>query len=223
MLNHLKALHGNHIHASDGLIGTLHDFYFDDAQWILRYLVVDLGNFIHGRKVLISPVAIVGIDAASQTVSLKHSKDQIKNSPDINVDKPVYRQLEEQLLNYYEWVAHWAPQHDLPEPQTQAVPMGDTHLRSMNNVCKYTVMAFDGRVGSITDFILDDNGWRLPLMVLDTGHYLPADKVVIPTTRLKGIRVEDKEISIDTNKAEIAKAPRYDPTRPLEEFLKSAV
>jgi hypothetical protein len=223
MLNHLKALLDNNIHASDGLIGTLHDFYFDDAQWVMRYLVVDVGKFMQGRKVLISPVAIVGIDAASRTVSLKHSKDQIKNSPDINVEKPVYRQLEEQLLNYYGWVAHWAPQHDLPEPQAQAVPTGDTHLRSVNNVCKYTVMAFDGRVGSISDFIVDDNGWRLPLVVLDTGHYLSANKVVIPAPRFKGIRVEDKEISIDMNKAEVAKAPRYDPTRPLEEFLKNAI
>jgi hypothetical protein len=223
MLNRLKALLDHQIHASDGLIGTLQDFYFDDAQWIMRYLVVDVGKFMHGRKVLISPVAIVGIDAANQTVSLKHSKEQIKNSPDINVEKPVYRQLEDQLLNYYGWVAHWTPQHNLPEPQSQAVPTGDTHLRSMNNVCKYTIMAFDGRVGSIVDFIVDDNGWRLPLVVIDTGHYLSADKVVIPAPHIKGIRVEDKEISIDLNKADVATATRYDPTRTLEEFLKIAM
>jgi len=223
MLLHLKTLLNNPIHASDGHIGSLHDFYFDDAQWVLRYLVVDVGKFMHGRKVLISPVAIVGIDLASQSVTLKHSTDQIKNSPDINVDKPVYRQVEEQLLNYYGWAAHWTPQHDLPEPQAQAVATGDTHLRSLNNVSKYTVMAFDGRVGAITDFIVDNNGWRIPLAVLDTGHYLAADKVAVPTPHIKGIRVEDKEISIDMSKAGVAKAPRYDPARPLEDFLLNAL
>lgn len=219
MLNCLKALLGHSIHASDGLIGTLEDFYFDDSQWVMRYLVVDVGKFLHRRKVLISPVAILGIDAATKTVSLKHSMDQIKKSPDIDVDKPVYRQLEEQLANYYGWVAHWTPQHDLPEPQAQAVPTGDTHLRSMNNVCKYTVMGFDGRVGSIADFVLDDNGWRLSLVVLDTSHYLSAGQVVVPALRFKGIRVEDREISVDLNKADVEKAPRLDPTRPLEEYV----
>jgi hypothetical protein len=223
MLNRMRALLNHRIHASDGLIGTLDDFYFDDSQWIMRYLVVDVGWFMRGRKVLISPVAIMGIDAASQTVSLKHSMNQIRNSPDIDVEKPVYRQLEEQLLNYYGWVPHWTPQHDLPEPQAQAVPTGDTHLRSMNNVCKYTIMAFDGRAGSIVDFILDDNGWRLPLVVLDTSHYLSANQVILPALRFKGIRVEDKEISIDMNRADIANSPRFDSTRPLEEYVKNVL
>lgn len=223
MLNRLEALLGHKIHASDGPIGTLEDFYFDDLQWVLRYLVVDVGGFLHDRKVLISPVAIVAIDPTTQTVSLKHSMDQIKNSPEIDVDKPVYRQLEEQLMNYYGWVAHWTPQHGLPEPQTEPVPTGDTHLRSMNNVCKYSVMAFDGRVGSINDFILDDEGWRLPLVVLDTSHYLSTNQVVVPAVRIKGIRVEDKEISIDMNKADVEEAPRLDSTRPLEDYLTSLV
>jgi hypothetical protein len=220
MLNHLRTLLTHQIHASDGFIGALDDFYFDDSRWILRYLVVNIGGFVHGRKVLISPVAIVGINAANQTVSLKHSMDQIRNSPNFDVEKPVYRQLEEQLLNYYGWVAHWTPLHTLPEPQVQVSPTGDTHLRSMTNVCKYTVMAFDGRVGSITDFIMDENGWTIPLVILDTGHYLSVDQVVIPAPHLKGIRVEDKEISIDMYKADVAKAPRFDPTRPLDEYLR---
>jgi hypothetical protein len=218
MLNRLNALLGHSMHASDGPIGVLEDFYFDDSQWVMRYLVVDVGRFLHRRKVLISPVAILGIDAATETVSLKHSMDQVKNSPDIDVDKPVYRQLEEQLVNYYGWVAHWTPQHGVPEPQPQPVPTGDTHLRSMNNVCKYTVMAFDGRVGTIADFVLDDNGWRLPLVVLDTSHYVSAGLVVIPAARFKGIRVEDEEISVNLSKAEVEKAARLDPARPLEEY-----
>jgi hypothetical protein len=221
MLDRLRPLLGHHIHASDDLIGTLDDFFFDDSQWVMRYLVVDIGKFLRGRKVLISPAAIVGIDQTSKIVSLKHSIDQIRNSPDIDVDKPVYRQLEEQLLNYYGWVAHWTPQSDLPEPQSQPVPTGDTHLRSMNNVCKYAVMAFDGRVGSIDDFVVDHNGWRIPLVILDTRHYLSTTQVILPALRLKGIRVEDREISIDMNKADVSAAPRFDPARQLDDYLKA--
>jgi hypothetical protein len=221
MLHCLKSLLSHPILAADGPIGTLADFYFDDSLWTVRYLVVDIGRFLRGHKVLISPVAIAGTDWPGKSISLKHSIEQIKNSPDIDVDKPVYRQLEEQLTNYYGWVGHWTPQRDLPEPQPIPTLTGDTHLRSVNNVCKYVVMAFDGRVGSITDLIVAHDGWQIPYLVLDTKHYLPVDQVVIPAQRIKGIRVEDKEISIDMNKAEVAKAPPLDERRELDDYLKS--
>ena len=41
-----------------GLIGEVDDLYFDDEDWAIRYLVVDTGGWLSGRKVLISPVAI---------------------------------------------------------------------------------------------------------------------------------------------------------------------
>jgi len=208
MMNSLKGLIGHHIHASNGFVGTLDDFYFDDSQWVMRYLIVDVARFLFSRRVLISPVAIEGIDWANNVVSLKHTIEQIKDSPNIDVDQPVHRQLEEQLYRYYQWVTHWTPHSGLPEPETQAVPSGDTHLRSMNNVRQYDVMAFDGRVGAIDDFIVNDDGWRLPLVVLDTHHYLDVDQVVIPTLKIKGIRVEDREVSVDMTKAEVDKAPR---------------
>jgi hypothetical protein len=78
MLNCLKALLGHSIHASDGPIGTLEDVYFDGAQWVMRYLVVDVGKFLRRRKVLISPDAILGVDVVNKTVSVKYSKDEIK-------------------------------------------------------------------------------------------------------------------------------------------------
>lgn len=222
MLNRLRVHRGCHVHATDGYIGIVEDFYFDDMRWELRYLVVNVGKFPLGRKVLISPVAITAFDPAAQVVSLKHTVTEIKNSPEIDVDKPVYRQLEEQLVNYYSWVTHWVPQADLPAPDSRPAPTGDTHLRSLNNVCKYTVMAFDGRVGSIADFVLESNDWHIPLVILDTANFLLANKVVLPSSHFKGIRVEDREISIDLYKGDVAKAPRLDPAQPLEEYLKLA-
>ena len=219
MLNPLKELLGHSIHASDGPIGVLEDVYFDDARWVMRYLVVDIGRFIHKRKVLLSTESIDDIDGTLKTVSINHTREEIKHSPDIDICKPVYRQAEEQLANYYGWVVHWIPQHDLPEPSPDPMPTGDLHLRSMNNVCSYTLMAFDGRVGQISDFLVDHDGWHLPLAILDTSHYLPVGPVVIPSEHIKGIRVEDREISLALNKDEVAHFPHFDPTHPLEEYL----
>ncbi|MGA2519172.1 MAG: PRC-barrel domain-containing protein [Smithellaceae bacterium] len=54
----VKDLEGYAIGATDGDIGKLDDFYFDDESWTIRYLVADTGNWLLSRKVLISPFAL---------------------------------------------------------------------------------------------------------------------------------------------------------------------
>ena len=51
-------LRGYALRAMDGLIGKVDDFYFDDEDWRIRYLVVDTGKWLSGRKVLISPISL---------------------------------------------------------------------------------------------------------------------------------------------------------------------
>ena len=58
MLRSLKELQGYTISATDGDIGSVHDFYFDDQHWTVRYLVVDTGGWLSGRRVLVSPLAL---------------------------------------------------------------------------------------------------------------------------------------------------------------------
>jgi uncharacterized protein YrrD len=58
MLRSTNDLENYTIHATDGTIGHVTDFYFDDERWVIRYLIVDTGTWLASRKVLISPVAI---------------------------------------------------------------------------------------------------------------------------------------------------------------------
>jgi len=51
MLRNIKNLRGYVIRAIDGTIGKVNDFYFDDEDWSIRYLVVDTGSWLSGRKV----------------------------------------------------------------------------------------------------------------------------------------------------------------------------
>ena len=50
MLGGINKLHGYVIRATDGEIGKVDEFYFDDASWRVRYLVADTGNWLTGRK-----------------------------------------------------------------------------------------------------------------------------------------------------------------------------
>src|SRR5512135_669019 len=89
-----KDLKGNTIVATDGDIGKVDDFYFDEESWTIRYLVADTGDWLLRRKVLLSPVAFGKADFASGRFKVTLTKKQIENSPSIDTDKPVSRQHE---------------------------------------------------------------------------------------------------------------------------------
>ena len=66
MLRSIKQLCGSKLAASDGEIGQVKDFYFDDQNWVVRYVVADTGSWLPGRKVLISPHAFGSLDQAGK-------------------------------------------------------------------------------------------------------------------------------------------------------------
>jgi hypothetical protein len=74
---------------------------------VVRYLIVETGSWLASRKVLISPIAIGKTDWAASVLAVSITKDQVKNSPDIDTDKPVSRQHEMQYLQYYGYPSYW--------------------------------------------------------------------------------------------------------------------
>jgi PRC-barrel domain len=107
MLLGIKELRGFSIHATDGDIGKVTDFYFDDQHWAIRYMVVDVGSWLKGRKVLVSPISIkmVAVDLGRFMASV--TKQQIKDSPGWDTEKPVSRQYERLYANYYKYPYYW--------------------------------------------------------------------------------------------------------------------
>lgn len=107
MLRSMTNLEGYAIHATDGTIGHVKDFYFDDDAWVVRYFIVETGSWLSSRKVLISPMSIGQPDWNARVLPVSITKEQVKNSPDIDTDKPVSRQHEMQYLGYYHYPYYW--------------------------------------------------------------------------------------------------------------------
>jgi hypothetical protein len=95
------------IHATDGLIGQVKDFYFDDATWVIRYFVVDTGGWLETDKVLISPIALGRPDWVAKALPVSLTREQVRNSPDIDTEQPVSRQQEILYLEYYGFPTYW--------------------------------------------------------------------------------------------------------------------
>jgi hypothetical protein len=103
MFQHCDKLKGFRLGASDGEIGKVEDFYFDDQRWTVRYLVADTGYWLPDRLVLISPRAVKGVDEGEMLVRVELSRQQIEDSPPITADQPVSRQYEREYYRYFHW------------------------------------------------------------------------------------------------------------------------
>ena len=107
MLWDASALDGYAIEANDGRIGSASDFLFEDISWIVRWLVVDTGNWLSARKVLLPLSALGKPDPSLRQFPIKLTIQQVKDSPDIDTDRPVSRQHESHIYNHYGWDPYW--------------------------------------------------------------------------------------------------------------------
>ena len=229
MLHSAKELHGYTPVAVDGAIGSVEDGYFDDARWVVRYLVVDTGGWLSGRRVLISPYAIGAIDPRERRLALTLPKELIRDSPDIDVAKPISRQHEAEYYQYYGWAPYWGgaglwgaytypyamavppPRSVAGVPDTPiATEEGDPHLRSIAEVTDYDVAALDGELGRVADFLVDDRDWAIRYLVLDTGSWLTAGRqVVIAPPWIGAIDWGSRTVAVDLLKEAIAASPGF--------------
>lgn len=227
MLRSIKSLKGLKLIAKDGTIGKVYDFYFDDDMWTVRYLVADTRAWLPGRKVLISPIVFGKQEWDMQKFSVRLSKEQIRNSPNIDEKMPVSRQKQLELHRYFAWPAYWntgmfinATQIPLPQKKRRNREQGnknennDTHLRSTREVSTYQVRAEDGKIGHVEDFILNDESWLI-LYVVVKRESLPGRQVLVSTAWLSDIDWDRRTVSVDLTADAVKNSPEYDPNMPV--------
>src|SRR5690554_3437264 len=107
MIRSINRLRRYDIAAREGSLGEVHAVFFDDQSWRVRYLVVDTGNWLPGRRVLVSPEAVERIDAENGKLALSLTKQEIRESPGVEADAPVSRQNEIALADHFRWPRYW--------------------------------------------------------------------------------------------------------------------
>src|ERR1039457_5773307 len=108
MLTKTTNVKGLTIQATDGALGTVDQFYFDDETWAIRYLTVETGGWLGGRQVLISPFSVIHTDLQAKRLDVTLTKKQVENSPNIDTHQPVSRQHEAAYLGYYGYPYYWS-------------------------------------------------------------------------------------------------------------------
>ena len=211
MLHSIQQRYGEKLRASDGEIGHVRDFYFDDNNWTVRYLVADTGGWLSGRLVLISPQALGPLYPEGKVILVNLSRQQIEESPSIDEHMPVSRQLEEEYHRHYGY-AYYAESMPLwglggypvlapPPLETDAKQEGvDSHLRSARIVAGYNVEANDGVVGAVADFLIDARTWVIREIVVECGHWYSGKKVFISTDKVSRISHDQSTVYVDATK-----------------------
>lgn len=218
MLLNLKRISGHKLAASDGEIGHVKDFYFDDKSWAVRYLVADTGSWLTGRQVLLSPYSFGRFDADGEMLQVNLTKKQIENSPSIDAHRPVSRQYEENYYSYYGYPVYWQGGEmwgsaDYPGMLPAISPAAlrqyeypkwdDVHLRSSKTVTGYDIEANDGSLGSVSGFVVDDKRWVIRELAVEAGHWYSGKEILILTNKVTRISHKDSKVFVDVTKADI--------------------
>jgi uncharacterized protein YrrD len=214
------------VDASDGHIGSVYDLYFDNDDWTIRYLVVDTGGWLPGRKVLLVPEVILSPWHGETAISTTLTKEQVRSSTDIDTQR-IPRTAEQLLHNHYGWIPYWVVPGvpvPLPPPQTSssaedrpvemelAERRSDPHLRSGRAIGRCHVQASDGEaVGHVADFLLDDDIRRILFLVVDVEEWLLEKKVLLPPRLVTEIDCANSRIDVDTSSRAIKASQEYEP------------
>lgn len=233
MLKSGLALQGSNIEAVDGPIGEIKDLLFDDANWTVRYVVVDTGAWLPGRKVLLPPATLKEPDWVARKVPATLTRDQVRNSPDIDTDQPVSGRQAMALQGYFGLpYPYWTPRDTfgVPPPVTVTAMTdrrekteGDPHLRSMTEVKNYYIEAVDGDLGHVEDFIVDYADWVVRYLVVDTKNWWPGKKVLLPPQWVDEVNWDDVKVRVELERELIRRGPTYNPQEPIDRDLEEKI
>lgn len=240
MLRSMKDLEGYSIGATDGTIGQVKDFYFDDESWVIRYLVVATDERFSHKKVLISPISIGRPNWSEKSLPASITQAQVRSSPDIDTHKPVSRQHEMGYLGYYGYPNYWGGgglwggglypdmlqaglggggaglgKHD---PVGRATlrsraarhPHDDSHLRSGNAVMRYYVHATDGDIGHVQGMLVDEETWAIRYVIVNTSNWWLGHEVLIAPEWIDDVYWAESKLEVALTRQSVKDAPIYD-------------
>lgn len=241
MMLAISGLKGFTILASDGQMGKVVDFLFDDSKGALRWLVVECGSWLRGRRVLVHPSAVSITNLDNQTFEVKMNKSQVEGSPLWISDEPVSSQMESRICDYYGWDPLWNVSIMEVNQGAMALPLvpppyfglagvaadgetrsnaGDPHLRSIDEIVGYNIQANDGLIGHVENFMLDEADWTLPYLVVDTRNWGFGGHVLISRAAVTSIDWSDRCICLNVSREQVKASPAWDPLIAFDEIYR---
>lgn len=242
MLWNASALKGYKIVAADGRLGEVRDFLFKDTSWMVRWLVVETGDWLTDRQVLLPPLSLGRPDPALREFPVDLTVDRVKNSPAVGLDEPVSRQMEAEIATHFGWEPYWlagtgepmAPPFPAPlyvagsrPPDSVAAEgtavKGDPHLRSAHELVGYRVHATDGEIGVVGDFLIDDADWGISYLKANTGSWWSPHEVLLTPRSVKSIDWDSQQMELGVTRRQVRESPLYNSATTVDRAYETAL
>lgn len=175
--------------ATDGEMGRVQDFLFDDETWIVHHLVVQTGTQRDSAKVMIAPAAVWFPQGESECVHVFLTRDEVWGSARVEPEVPVSVQHKTGLAR------------------------AGSHLRSMREVLGYSIRCPDGEAGTIGDFIIEDTLWGVHHVIV--ALRTSGAPVLLPPESIRLISWQSKNARVNLSLEEIEKSPGFEPSTPV--------
>jgi hypothetical protein len=247
MLFAVSGLEGCAVKASDGDVGSVTDFLFDDQNWKIRWMVVGAGHWLPRRRLLIHPSAIEPLTLPPKSqlpmmspgdtleLSVNLTRHEIEAGPHWDEDEPVNKDMEAALYDYYGWDPYWGASHFgaalMPNAEQRIVadaerrdaddeipPVdGADRLVSAASFKGYYVHALDGDIGHVENLLADDANWEIRYLVIATRNWWPGKIVQLSPYAVKAIDWFGEHVNMNVTRDQVQSAPAWDPLAMIDE------
>lgn len=206
MLRSLNEIMHFQLQGIDEEIGCCKSFLFNDKLWVIPYMVTDTNKWLPGGlKVLISPISLCAPNWEQHQFSINLTREEIKNSPSLDEHRPISHLYEAELFNA-----------NVLEDETKN-KSEDRHLRSIENAKGHGICATDQEIGHVEDFILNDQNWTIPYIVIDTRNWLPGGhKALIYHKSIEAVNWAEGSITVNVSAQKIKESPAFDLERLID-------
>jgi hypothetical protein len=187
-------------------------------------MVVEGGEWLSYRKVLLSFETLESIRDEDETVIVSVDGKSVEESPELKTELPVSREAELKLAKYWNWTPYWVdeplPEYIAHNVEAEAPVEGkelsetrarkESHLRSVDEVKSYVAHAEDGECGHVKSIVADDSDWSIRYMLVDTRRWIPGKEVLIPVRLISGVSWSTRELNLETDCETIRTAPQFE-------------
>ncbi len=227
MLWNASALIGYPIKGTDGPLGTLAGLMYDETDWTIRWLFVDTGTWLSGRRVAL-PISAAGQpDPKAPHLPVNLTMKQVEDSPDVDVSHPFSQEAETLVSLHYglpsvrdrvEWLRHVGRTPELIAPVTlRALPTEapaesesrDNHVHGISEITGNSIEATDGDIGHAEDFLIDTTLWQVRYLVVDTSNWWSGQKLLVSPLSIDWIDWARSIIHLDVTRQKVKDSPPY--------------
>jgi sporulation protein YlmC with PRC-barrel domain len=185
------------VHCPDKLCGHLSHIILNPVSDKVTYVVVKSNKPPHNEYLV--PVEMI-IETSPNCIKLECSSDRLENMQEFLEVEYVPIEVTRYISGAYLTLPYAVPEKELVMKKHEQIPAGELAIRR-----GAAVIAQDGHVGRVDEFLIDPSSEHITHLILREGHLWGQKDVVIPLSLID--RIEDDAVYLKGTKDFIGSLP----------------